>query len=54
MRAAATQAGTLPAETELVLKVGARVVFIRNDRHRRWVNGTTGVVTRLDDDEHRA
>jgi ATP-dependent exoDNAse (exonuclease V) alpha subunit len=44
-------AGALPAEIELVLKVGARVVFTRNDRHRRWVNGTTGVVTRLDDDE---
>lgn len=44
------KAGNLPAETELALKVGARVVFIRNDRHRRWVNGTTGVVTRMDDD----
>ena len=43
--------GALPAETELVLKVGARVVFIRNDRYRRWVNGTTGAVTRLDDEE---
>jgi ATP-dependent exoDNAse (exonuclease V) alpha subunit len=45
-----SKAGNLPAETELVLKVGARVVFIRNDRHRRWVNGTTGVVTRVNDD----
>lgn len=43
-------AGNLPAETGLTLKVGSRVVFIRNDRHRRWVNGTTGVVTRMDDD----
>jgi ATP-dependent exoDNAse (exonuclease V) alpha subunit len=43
--------GALPADAELVLKVEARVVFIRNDRHRRWVNGTTGVITRLDDDE---
>lgn len=43
--------GALPAETELVLKEGARVVFIRNDWQRRWVNGTTGVVTRLDDEE---
>lgn len=46
-----TDGGLLPAERELILKVGARVIFIRNDRHRRWVNGTTGVVTRLDDDE---
>ena len=44
------KAGNLPAETELFVKVGARVVFIRNDRHHRWVNGTTGVVTRMDDD----
>lgn len=44
------KAGNLPAETELALKVGARVVFIRNDRHRRCVNGTTGVVTKMDDD----
>jgi len=41
----------LPAERELALKLGARVIFIRNDRYRRWVNGTTGVVTRLDKDE---
>jgi ATP-dependent exoDNAse (exonuclease V) alpha subunit len=41
----------LPAEKVLALKVGARVIFIRNDRFRRWVNGTKGVVTRLDDRE---
>jgi ATP-dependent DNA helicase PIF1 len=41
----------LPAERELLLKVGARIIFIRNDRHRRWVNGTTGVVASVDDDE---
>lgn len=44
------KSGNLPAETELALKAGARIVFVRNDRHRRWVNGTTGVVTRMDDD----
>jgi ATP-dependent exoDNAse (exonuclease V) alpha subunit len=43
--------GLLPAERELTLKVGARVIFIRNDRYRRWVNGTTGVVIRLNEDE---
>jgi hypothetical protein len=32
-----------PAEAELVLKMRARVAFIRNDRHRCWVNGTTGL-----------
>jgi len=41
----------LPADLALTLKVGARVIFIRNDRYRRWVNGTTGVVTNLADQE---
>jgi ATP-dependent DNA helicase PIF1 len=44
-------ADALPAERELALKEGSRVIFIRNDRYRRWVNGTTGVVTQLDDKE---
>jgi ATP-dependent DNA helicase PIF1 len=44
-------ASGFPPEMELTLKEGARVVFIRNDRHRRWVNGTTGVVTSLGDNE---
>jgi hypothetical protein len=42
---------TASCREELILKVGARVIFIRNDRHRRWVNGTTGVATHLDEDE---
>ena len=35
---------SLPAPRELTLKVGAQVVFVRNDRERRWVNGTLGRV----------
>ena len=31
----------------LVLKVGARVIFTRNDPEQRWVNGTQGEVTEL-------
>lgn len=34
----------LPAPMELTLKVGAQVVFVRNDREHRWVNGTLGKV----------
>ncbi len=34
----------LPAPMKLTLKVGAQVVFVRNDRERRWVNGTIGKV----------
>src|SRR5688500_11043459 len=32
----------LPAPSQLVLKVGAQVMFVRNDPERRWVNGTLG------------
>ena len=43
---------SLPAETELKLKVGAQVMFLRNDTAMsgeppRWVNGTIGTVTRI-------
>ena len=35
----------------LKLKVGAQVMFTRNDPHKRWVNGTIGKVTKLTKDE---
>lgn len=38
-----------PAPWELLLKVGARVIFTQNDSEGRWVNGTLGTVTRLED-----
>ncbi|MCM1449652.1 MAG: AAA family ATPase [Clostridiales bacterium] len=34
----------LPAPMELTVKVGAQVVFVRNDYDKRWVNGTLGKV----------
>jgi ATP-dependent DNA helicase PIF1 len=41
-----------PAEEALELKVGAQVMFLRNDVGQgdgpRWVNGTIGTVTRID------
>ncbi|GIT78545.1 hypothetical protein LLS1_02140 [Leifsonia sp. LS1] len=41
-----------PAEEALELKVGAQVMFLRNDVGHgdgpRWVNGTIGTVTRID------
>lgn len=33
-----------PAPKELVLKVGAQVIFIKNDQNKQWINGTTGIV----------
>ena len=40
-----------PVEKELRLKVGAQVMFVRNDMQRRWANGTLGKVVGLTDDE---
>ena len=42
---------SLPTSRELVLKPGAQVIFIKNDFDRRWVNGTTGVVSGFDEIE---
>ena len=40
----------LPTEIELKLKKGAKVMFIKNDLNKRWVNGTIGEVHTLDDE----
>ncbi|WP_440709263.1 ATP-dependent DNA helicase [Herbiconiux sp. YIM B11900] len=37
-----------PADLNLELKVGAQVMFLRNDADQRWVNGTVGTVTKID------
>ncbi len=41
----------LPTSLQLTLKVGAQVIFIRNDKEGRWVNGTIGRVHDLTDDK---
>jgi ATP-dependent exoDNAse (exonuclease V) alpha subunit len=49
--------GQLPAEEELELKPGARVMFLRNDsatEGSRWVNGTVGRVVKIDAAVHVA
>jgi len=40
-----------PVDMTLKLKVGAQVMFTRNDQQKRWVNGTIGTVTKLSKDE---
>ncbi len=40
-----------PVDKTMKLKVGAQVMFTRNDSHKRWVNGTIGKVTKLSKDE---
>ena len=42
----------LPTPQELQLKVGAQVLFVRNDAEHRWVNGTLGTVIGFDEEEH--
>lgn len=42
--------GTLPAETPLNLKVGAQVMFLKNDPKRRYVNGSIGRIHALSQD----
>jgi ATP-dependent exoDNAse (exonuclease V) alpha subunit len=49
--------GQLPAEEELELKPGARVMFLRNDSiadGSRWVNGSVGTVVKVDGAVHVA
>ena len=41
---------SLPVPLMLELKVGAQVVFVRNDPEKRWVNGTIGKVHSISDD----
>jgi len=41
---------SLPTPVELSLKVGAQVIFIKNDMERQWVNGTIGVVEGYDEE----
>jgi ATP-dependent DNA helicase PIF1 len=36
-----------PTETRLTLKVGAKVILLRNDADKRWVNGTVARISRL-------
>lgn len=43
---------SLPTPKDLILKVGAQVIFIKNDMERRWVNGTIGVVSDITDTEN--
>jgi tetratricopeptide (TPR) repeat protein len=42
---------SLPTPMELQLKPGAQVIFVKNDKEKRWVNGTLGTVTDIDAEE---
>ncbi len=40
---------SLPTQLHLALKEQAQVIFIENDRSRRWVNGTIGIVSGIEE-----
>jgi hypothetical protein len=40
-----------PAEEELILKVGARVMFLKNNTEKNYYNGKIGVVSNMDGDK---
>lgn len=42
---------SLPTPMQLDLKVGAQVIFIKNDIDKRWVNGTLGIVEAIDEED---
>lgn len=42
---------SLPTPIELQLKPGAQIIFVKNDKEKRWVNGTLGTVEYIDEEE---
>lgn len=43
---------SLPTQLNLAIKEQAQVIFIDNDPERRWVNGTIGIISGIDDEGH--
>ncbi|MBP3251555.1 MAG: AAA family ATPase [Prevotella sp.] len=41
---------SFPTPQELKIKAGAQVIFIKNDKEKRWVNGTLGTITEIDEE----
>ena len=42
---------SLPTSKDLILKPGAQIIFIKNYYDRRWVNGTIGTISGIDDED---
>ena len=36
---------SLPTQLELEVKLGAQIIFVKNDMDKQWVNGTLGIIT---------
>ena len=39
----------LPTLIDLEVKLGAQIIFVKNDQEKQWVNGTLGIVTGVSD-----
>jgi len=42
---------SLPTPMELQLKPGAQIIFVKNDKDKRWVNGTIGTIEYIAEEE---
>jgi hypothetical protein len=42
---------SLPTQMELEVKPGAQIIFIKNDYDHRWVNGTIGTISGIDEED---
>src|SRR5690606_16519111 len=40
-----------PTDEILELKVGAQIMMVKNDKDKRWVNGTLGIIHSLNENE---
>ena len=43
---------SLPTLLVLGMKVGAQIIFVKNDIDHRWVNGTIGVIVEIDEENN--
>lgn len=41
----------LPSPMDLTLKLGAQVMFTKNDLNKRWINGSVGTIKKMADDK---
>lgn len=42
---------SLPSPMSLLLKTGAQILFVKNDKDKRWVNGTLGTIIGFGDEQ---
>jgi hypothetical protein len=47
------ESSAFPTDEILQLKVGSQVMFLKNDREKKWVNGTIGIVKTLTENDIR-